>query len=320
MQSLSLQPAFRMTSVQRIGHQRVPQRSHVHANLVRAPSVQRAAHQAVRGIPIQQIKVCLRSLAGVQIQVHHRHAQAVARVATNGRADFAVLACAPVLVGNGQVLAAHISRGNHFDERIHGATVARHHHQAAGVFIQTVNNARARHLARFFVARQQAVEQRARPVTGRRVHHQTGRLVDDEQVIIFIDHLQIHGFGLEGHRLLGGAHFHAQLVTHRHFGRRLGQHLAIERDRAIGQQLLQIAARELGYAQRQHLVGALAMVFSGGDQLAPLDFRTANRVFSRFIPAGFSGVCHVLRLRRHKPLRGRGLCRLRGFFTLRCHA
>ncbi len=40
------------------------------------------------------------------------------------------------------------------------------------------------------VARQQAVEQGSRPVAGRRVHHQASRLVDDQQVLVLIDHVQ----------------------------------------------------------------------------------------------------------------------------------
>ena len=56
---------------------------------------------------------------------------------------------------------------------------------AAGVFVMPVNDARAWQRIRFLVMRQQPVQQGATPVAGRRMHHQTGRLVDDTQVRIF---------------------------------------------------------------------------------------------------------------------------------------
>ena len=152
MQGLAREATARLAAINAVSHQRMTQMRHVHPNLVRTTGVQRAAHQTVRSVTIQQIKVSARLLSRVQIQIHHCHAQAIARVTANGCADLAVLAAALVFVSDSQILATHITRSNHFDERIHGAAVARHHHQAAGVFIQPVNNACTRHLTRFFIA------------------------------------------------------------------------------------------------------------------------------------------------------------------------
>ena len=48
------------------------------------------------------------------------------------------------------------------------------------------------------IARQQAVEQRAAPVARRRMHHQAGRLVDHQQVLVLVQHGQRHRLGPEG--------------------------------------------------------------------------------------------------------------------------
>lgn len=48
MQGLALQSALGSAAIHRIGHQRVVQVLHVHTDLVGAPSVQFAMHQAMR--------------------------------------------------------------------------------------------------------------------------------------------------------------------------------------------------------------------------------------------------------------------------------
>jgi hypothetical protein len=79
---LALQAQRRPAAVQRIGHQRVADAGQVHADLVRAPGVQRAAQRTdVRrhGQP----HVGARRLAAR----HHRHAHARHRVAADRRLD-----------------------------------------------------------------------------------------------------------------------------------------------------------------------------------------------------------------------------------------
>jgi hypothetical protein len=44
---------------------------------------------------------------------------------------------------------------------------------------------------------QQAVQQRAGPVAGARMNHQTGRFINDDQVLIFINDVQRIGSGLK---------------------------------------------------------------------------------------------------------------------------
>jgi len=136
----------RGAAVQGIGHQRVPDRGHVHADLVRAARVQAALDPAKSVIAAEPAHVGTRGFARVHGQVHHGHAQAVARVATNRRVDAAQLGPCPALVRDCLVLAAHAARGDHAHQRVHGAALAGHHEQAAGVFVEPVHDARARHL------------------------------------------------------------------------------------------------------------------------------------------------------------------------------
>ncbi|MNE43920.1 hypothetical protein D3C80_1381190 [compost metagenome] len=42
---------------------------------------------------------------------------------------------------------------------------------------------------------QQGIEQRAVGVTGGRVHHQAGWLVDDQDIVVFVDDIQLDGLG-----------------------------------------------------------------------------------------------------------------------------
>ena len=41
------------------------------------------------------------------------------------------------------------------------------------------------------------MNQRAGGMSGSRVHHQPGRFVDDDQVVVLVKHAEVHGFGLE---------------------------------------------------------------------------------------------------------------------------
>ena len=127
-------------------------------------------------------------------------------------------------------------------------------------------------------------------------------------------HVQRHVLGLEGHALLRGPHLQHHAVAGRDLGGRLAQHTPVEGDRALRKQLLQIAARELGHAFGQHLVGAQAVLGGRHGDFAQLgggglDLATFGvglvLVLDRFRQR-FAG------RRRNKPLRGRGLSGLPG--------
>jgi hypothetical protein len=110
------------------------------------------------------------------------------------------------------------------------------------------------------VARQQAVEQGAAPVAGRRVHHQAGGLLMTQQVLVFVHHVQRHRLRHEGLALGRGTQLDGQAspALTRAFRDGLARR-AVERDGARLDQLLQVAARELGHQRGQRPVQPLAM-------------------------------------------------------------
>ena len=116
------------------------------------------------------------------------------------------------------------------------------------------------------------------------MHHQTGGFVDHQQIGVFKHHVQRHGLGHEGLGLLGRPQFHVQLITRRDAGRRLALRHAPHFHRAIGHELLQVGAGELGDQLGQRAVDAPAV---------HADRHRANALFHLQRP--FVGArCHVL--------------------------
>lgn len=77
-----------------------------------------------------------------------------------------------------------------------GGQGARHHHQAGGAFIQPVDDTRARQPAKGGIVMQQRIQQGTRGIARGRVHHQPGRLVNDQQVGVLVDDIQPDRLGL----------------------------------------------------------------------------------------------------------------------------
>ena len=183
-----------------------------------------------------------RRFAGLAGQVYDRHTQAVARVPAYRALRMPKRTVRPVAVGNGQVLPVHFACRDGCNQRVHRNSVARHHHQAAGVFVQPVHDTRARHVHQGTVQGQQTIEQRAAPITRRRMHHQAHGLVDNQYIGIAVDHIERHGLRFEssalGRRLQ--ADLHPVVAAHR--GRLFAGNAVVEGHVPGLNQLLQIAA------------------------------------------------------------------------------
>ena len=63
------------------------------------------------------------------------------------------------------------------------------------------------------VAREQPVDERSVVVAGAGVHHQTGRLVEHQQVLVLKEDVQRHELGTKGQRLLGGQQLQLQALA-----------------------------------------------------------------------------------------------------------
>ena len=100
-----------------------------------------------------------------------------------------------------QIIAVHRMNAQHLDQHRVRLDAARHDQQSAGVFVDAMHDAGARHSGQPRVPGQQRVLQRARRITRPRVHDQAHRFVDHQQVFILI--ADIERDGLRQHRLIG---------------------------------------------------------------------------------------------------------------------
>jgi hypothetical protein len=73
----------------------------------------------------------------------------------------------------------------------------RHHHQTGGVFIQTVNDTRARHIGNRRIVVQQRIQHSTVRVARARMNNQIARFVDHEDVIIFVNDIERNILRLE---------------------------------------------------------------------------------------------------------------------------
>ena len=111
--------------------------------------------------------------------------------------------CAGRAVRERQVAALHLARGDRAHQRRHGGERAADHHQARRCPCRAGGRCRRAAAPRSPGRAPAAVEQRARPVAGRRMHDQAGRLVDDEQVLVLVDDGERQRLGAIG-AALGG--------------------------------------------------------------------------------------------------------------------
>jgi len=145
-----------------------------------------------------------------------------------------------------------------------GDVVAGHEHQARGALVQSVDDPRpARAAGRRPLATppQQGVDEGARGVSGRGMDHHPGRLVQDDQVAILVDHVQRdrlrHGLQADGGGKLeldqvaapervGGPGW---LAVHRHLSSssQAGGGGPAELGLRLGQPRIQAAGRALDY-------------------------------------------------------------------------
>ena len=148
------------------------------------------------------------------------------------------------------------------------------------------------------MVRQKSIEQGATPVACRRMHHQSGRLSDDQQVFVLIGHVQRDGLGHEGLRLQGRPQFGREQLAHGDLARGLDQRVSGTGNRTAGDQLLEVRSRKLGNQRRQHLVQTLAVPLSGHGTHPRLGIGQSrilciDLVFWRFLS------CHTRRVGRY---------------------
>ncbi len=269
-------PSARGTTVQPVGQQRVAEVRQVHSDLVRAAGVQRALQRAdARAHPqAAHIGAC-RLAAGA-----HRHAQPGRRVAADRCVD-RLLGRRHCAVGQCAVAPLHLARGDRPHQRRDRRRRLAHDHQAGGVLVEPVHDAGARQRRGAGMVREQPVEQRARPVARGRVHHQSGGLVEHQQVLVLVDDRQRHRLRREGPALGGRHQFEFDLLAGAQAARGHGAGLAVDAHMAVAHQRLQPAARELRRQRDQQLVQPPAVRGGIDGDAAPLAARSAGFVGRR---------------------------------------
>ena len=167
-------------SVRRIADQRMADRRQVHADLVRASGLQPAAQQRRVAEALDHLVVGARGLA----RGHDRHRGAARRMATDRRVDGA--AAGDVAARERQVLAAHAARLQLADEAGLRRERPGHDQESAGLLVQPMDDAGARHAGEGGRVVQQRVQQRSVPVAAARMDDEARRLVDDDQRLVLV--------------------------------------------------------------------------------------------------------------------------------------
>ena len=242
----------RAAAVHRVADQRQPGMRHVDPDLVGAPGLQAYPQVAVGAVFALDAEVGNGGLA----RTHHGLALAIARMPADGRIDGAP--------GNGDagddamVLAGDRALMELGDQAVVRRQVARDHHQPGRVLVQAVDDARAGNRLQAAVEVQQPVLQGPARVSRRGMDDEAGRLVDNEDVLVFMDDGEIHGLGggvQRGIAALGdaGVEHHRFAATDRRARRRAG---AVDLQMAGFQPLLQAGAGILGEQAREDAVKA----------------------------------------------------------------
>ena len=124
-----------------------------------------------------------------------------------------------------------------------------------------MNNARPRQLCKFRVLVEQGIHQGTAAMACRRVHDQAGRLVQHQEVGVFVIQVEVDCLALPAHLLVLGRH-QRQARTHSYLVAWLDR-------RAVDQQVttanpgLQTGARELREQFSGHLVQPFTVLFCG---------------------------------------------------------
>ena len=222
------------------------------------PGQQAAFHQRDRGAP-GALDLVARG-GRLAATFDHRHALAVDRVATDRGGDLP-LHLGRQAPGERQVGAVEITRGEGFGQGAVGPVRLRHDHDARGVLVEPMDNARPLFAtdARQVVPRmgQQRIDQRAVQIARRRMHDEARGLVQHDQVGILEQDGQGNVLRLRrGGRRRRDVQAVERAGAHR-FGRVLDQEAVAARLAGLDQ-CLDAGARERTYRVSEEAVGTHA--------------------------------------------------------------
>ena len=108
-----------------------------------------------------------------------------------------------------------------------------HDHQTGGISVQSVHDTRTRQRSENRIVGKQAVEKCIVPMPGRRMNHETGRLVDDEDVLVLVNDIKVHRNRFESKILSSRCQLYPDRVRENHLMTGLDNRFAVHLDRTL---------------------------------------------------------------------------------------
>lgn len=203
--------------VKLVAHQGMPKIRHMYSDLVGASGSEPAFHETGhRWIAFAQgADEAITGDGGLSSPWQDCHLLPVFRIAADIAADFTLRG-----VGNathhGQIGAFHTVIGKLFGQGGMGDVSLGGHHKATGILIETVDDAGPLDSAdaRQGIAAmsEKSIDQSAVRVAGCGMHNQPRRFVDDDELVIFVNHMKGNVLG-PGRRLFGLRHDNMEFLA-----------------------------------------------------------------------------------------------------------
>jgi len=202
-------------AVEGVAYDRMMESGEVHADLVRATSVELNFHEgggadASQGLPVGA------GFAGVG--EHHTpaggHANAALWIAADGEIDAAAVFPQQAL-DEGDVRFLDGAPAEGFSELGMRCVIFCDEDYAGGIFVEAMNDSRAQRvttLRQCLTAAEQGVDERSMSISGAGVNGHASGLVDDHDVFIFIEDVERDGFGCDAEGR-AGLHFDGEALA-----------------------------------------------------------------------------------------------------------
>lgn len=172
-----------------VTHDGIVQMRQMQANLVRAPGLEFDAEVGMGAETLEHAIMGNRRAAVLA----HGHAQAVASMPADRLIDRT--ASRHHSHAQCEVFSGYRARGELAGQGCVRFDRARHHQKTAGVLVQSMDDAGARHRGQRGVHAQQGILQGVMRIAGSGVHHQSRRLVHHQHLAVFIHQVQGNRFG-----------------------------------------------------------------------------------------------------------------------------
>jgi len=233
-------------AVHAVTEQRIIDVCHVDPNLVRTTGFQLHPDQAMVCKFTRHLEMRYCWFAAIL----DRHFFSILRMTANARLDSSTRGHhAP---GYGYILTLNAARLQLLDQPVVRTQIARYHHHAGGVLVESMHYAGARQLLQTRVVREQAVDQCSVPMPGRGMNHQVSRFVDDKDIFILVQDFKIDSLRLIRYNVHFGNVEFDQVTTEYLLPGFTG--FAVNANESLLYPLLYLAARVVGQQLLQSLV------------------------------------------------------------------